>query len=276
MTLTSSDGATGYILGHSSEELERLNEQARLIGAFTRRFFEEAGVATGMRVLDVGCGAGDVSLLARELVGPAGQVIGFDRSEAGVVTARSRANAQGFANVSFHVGDPSEVTFEVPFDAVIGRYVLMFQPDPATMLRRLSKQVRSGGVVVFHEVNCDDARSLPSVKTYDQCWRWLISAMRGADTNLGTKFPEVFLKAGLPAPMMRLEALIGGGTKSTKPIELIVGLISTMLPEIEKMGIATGAKIDIATLASRMQKEAVERSAVLIGRSEISAWCRVP
>jgi hypothetical protein len=76
--------------------------------------------------------------------------------------------------------------------------------------------------------------------------------------------------------MMRLEALIGGGTKSTKPIELIVGLISTMLPEIEKMGIATGAKIDIATLASRMQKEAVERSAVLIGRSEISAWCRVP
>jgi hypothetical protein len=152
----------------------------------------------------------------------------------------------------------------------------MFQPDPATMLRRLSKQVRSGGLVVFHEVNCDDARSLPSVKTYDQCWRWLISAMRGADTNLGTKFPEVFLKAGLPAPMMRLEALIGGGTKSTKPIELIVGLISTMLPEIEKMGIATGAKIDIATLASRMQKEAVERSAVLIGRSEISAWCRVP
>lgn len=275
MTSTISDGSTSYILGHSSEELKRLNEQAKLIEPLTRRFFEEAGIATGMRVLDVGCGAGDVSLLARDLVGPAGQVIGFDRSEAGVATARSRAAARGFGNVSFQVGDPSEATIEAPFDAVIGRYVLMFQPDPAAMLRRLSKHVRSGGVVAFHEANCSDARSFPTVKIYDQCWRWLISAMRGADTSLGARFPEIFLKAGLAAPTMKLEALIGGGAESAKPIELIVGLISTLLPKIEKMGIATGAEIEIATLASRMQEEAARRSAVLIGRSEIGAWCRV-
>jgi hypothetical protein len=74
---------------------------------------------------------------------------------------------------------------------------------------------------------------------------------------------------------MRLEALIGGGAESGKPVELIVGLISTLLPEIEKTGVATAAEVDIGTLASRIQNEAIERSAVLIGRSEICAWCSI-
>jgi SAM-dependent methyltransferase len=275
MASTSKDRSTEYALGHSSDELKRLIAQSDLIGRFTRRFFEEAGVADGMRVLDVGCGAGDVSLLARELVGAGGEVVGFDLSEKGISTASSRAASLGFQNVSFHVGDPSQAAFDRPFDAVIGRYVLMFQQDPGAMLLRLSKQVRSGGIVVFHEADCDDARSLPPVPIYDQCWRWVISALGEADTSLGTKFPAVFLKAGLPTPTMRLEALIGGGSESTKPIELVVGLISTLLPEIEKLGIASSAAIDITTLAGRVHQEAAQASSVLVGRSEIGAWCRV-
>ena len=47
MTSTGSDGSTGYILGHSSEELERLNEQARLIGRFTRRSSRRLGSRRG-------------------------------------------------------------------------------------------------------------------------------------------------------------------------------------------------------------------------------------
>src|SRR4051812_31093531 len=156
-----------YALGHSSGELDRLNAQARLIGPFTRRFFSEAGVKSGMRVLDVGSGGGDVAFLARELVGSNGEVVGVDRSEIGIAAAKSRAAALGLQNLTFHVGDPSEMAFDRPFDAVIGRYVLMFQPDPAAMLRGLTKSVRSGGVVVFHEADCDDARSIPTAPAYD-------------------------------------------------------------------------------------------------------------
>ena len=64
------------ILGHTAQELERLNKQAALVEPFTRRFLEGAGISSGMRVLDVGCGGGDVSLLARELVGADGEVVG--------------------------------------------------------------------------------------------------------------------------------------------------------------------------------------------------------
>jgi cyclopropane fatty-acyl-phospholipid synthase-like methyltransferase len=58
-----------YPLGHSEHELERLNTQARYVEPVTRRFFREAGVKAGMRVLDVGSGAGDVAFLAADLVG---------------------------------------------------------------------------------------------------------------------------------------------------------------------------------------------------------------
>src|SRR5712692_9244705 len=91
----------GYELGHSDRELERLKAQARLIDPITRQFFREAGIVSGMRVLDVGSGAGDVAFLAAELVGEAGEVVGVDRAQAALAAARARANARSLRNVSF-------------------------------------------------------------------------------------------------------------------------------------------------------------------------------
>jgi ubiquinone/menaquinone biosynthesis C-methylase UbiE len=71
----------------------------------TRWLFQHAGLGAGMHVLDVGCGAGDVSLLAAEFVGPTGTVVGIDSSRRAVDTARLRANRAGLPNVSFIEGD---------------------------------------------------------------------------------------------------------------------------------------------------------------------------
>ena len=269
------DTPSHYVLGHSGDEMDRLNRQAALIGLFTRRFFQEAGVSAGMRVLDVGSGGGDVAILARELVGDSGEVVGADLSEQGIAAARARAAANGWRNVTFHVGDPSEMTFDRPFDVVLGRYVLMFQADPAAMLRRLAKHVRPGGIIVFHEADCNEAHSIPVVATYDRCWQWVMAAMQGADTSLGARLPSVFISAGLPAPSMRLEALVGGASESSNCIDLVVGLVATLLPQIERLGVATAAQVGLGTLRDRLMNETVAASSLLIGRSEIGAWCRV-
>ena len=79
-----------YAFGDSARELERLIHQARFIGDLTREVLVEAGLSPGMRVLDIGCGPGDVSFLAASLVGPAGEVVGVDMSPAAIEVARTR------------------------------------------------------------------------------------------------------------------------------------------------------------------------------------------
>ena len=67
---------TDYALGHAEAELRRLVTQARLIDPITRRFLEAAGIAKGMRILDIGSGAGDVAFLCGDIVGPTGDFLG--------------------------------------------------------------------------------------------------------------------------------------------------------------------------------------------------------
>src|ERR1700731_5385526 len=93
-----------YILGHSPAEIGRLIFQAGVLKPITERLLREAGVAPGMRVLDLGCGTGDVALLAAELVGPNGAVVGIDRNGDALSAACSRARGAGYANIEFREG----------------------------------------------------------------------------------------------------------------------------------------------------------------------------
>jgi SAM-dependent methyltransferase len=79
-----------YIMGHSAEERERLIQQAGFFGPITARFLHTAGIGPSMRVLDVGCGVGDVTLLCADLVGPEGAVVGVDRDPAALGRGRER------------------------------------------------------------------------------------------------------------------------------------------------------------------------------------------
>jgi len=138
---------SSYALGHSEHELERLSRQAEVFAPFTRQLFEQAGVGPGMRILDVGCGAGDIAFLAADLVGPSGEVVGADRAAAAVAWATARAQEQGISNVKFLEGDPVALEFEQQFDAVVGRLVLMYYPDPVDAIRKLARHVRPGGLI---------------------------------------------------------------------------------------------------------------------------------
>src|SRR5436309_15496663 len=89
------DRESFYALGHSEQELQRLSRQGQAFEPFTRQLFKEAGISRGMRVLDVGCGSGDVAFLAVDLVGLSGEVVGVDRERAAVDWANARAHGRG-------------------------------------------------------------------------------------------------------------------------------------------------------------------------------------
>lgn len=265
----------GYVLGHTAHELERLNLQARLVNPITQQFFLEAGLAPGMRVLDVGCGAGDVSFLVAQIVGDAGEVIGMDIAPTAIASAQARAEPR--SNVCFLEGDPAEMRFEQPFDAIVGRYVLQFQKDPAAMLGKLARHVRPGGVIVFQEIDWDARRSFPPVPTYDRCCGWIVATLRarGADPQMGIKLHAAFVAAGLPAPTMRSQSIIGGGSKAGDVVGLNVALLTTLLPEMLRLGVAKAAEVDIESLSERMMAEVVANGSVIVGNGAVGAWCQV-
>ena len=275
---TGDTSTAAYVLGHADAELRRLTIQARLLEPITRRYLRSAGITPGMRVLDVGCGAGDVAFLTAQLLGDAGEVIGVDRAPSAVVAARERAQARSSTNVSFFEGDPSGMKFDRPFDAAVGRYVLMYQSDPASFLRALAACVRPGGIIVFHELDWGGARSSPPSPTYDQCCRWVIEGLRcgGAEAYLGTKLYSLFVQAGIPPPTMRLEAVVGGPADASGSIRDLVDTIFpiSLVPTLERFGVATAVEIGAETLPNRMYDEITRNGSVIVGRSEIGAWSR--
>ena len=119
-----------YVLGRSEKESQRLMKQSTLLRPSTERVFRKAGITAGMRVLDMGCGVGDVSFLAAELVGPTGTVVGVDTNPAVLAIARQRSREFGLTHVTFEQGEVDRFTATEPFDAVVGRFVLMYQADP--------------------------------------------------------------------------------------------------------------------------------------------------
>jgi SAM-dependent methyltransferase len=264
-----------YVLGHSARELERLSVQARLVDPITRGFLRDGGLRPGMRVLDVGSGAGDVAFLAADLVGEAGEVVGVDRAQVALDTASRRAATRSLRNVSFRAGDPAEIAFDRPFDAVIGRYVLMFQRDPVAMLRKLTMHLRPGGAVVFHEPDRDGLRSFPPVALYDRCCKLVDEVARrsGADPRMGIKLHGTFVAAGLPAPQMRLESVIGGGALSSDHVHFEMDLVGSLVSEMERLGVATHDEMQPDTLSERVFAAVSASGSVVVGRSEIGAWC---
>ena len=147
-----------YVMGYSAEERERLIQQAGLFGPITERFLRTAGVDSGMRVLDVGCGVGDVSMLCAGLVGPEGAVVGVDRDPAALCSERGSVwLPQDWPTSVSSKGISGSCRLTEPFDAVVGRAVLMYAADPAEALRSLLPHLRSGGVVAFQEFDYTNA-----------------------------------------------------------------------------------------------------------------------
>jgi SAM-dependent methyltransferase len=266
-----------YALGHSSRELDRLTFQGTVFAPYTRQLLTEAGLTAGMRVLDVGCGSGDVSFLAAHLVGPHGYVLGVDRSSAAVERATTRAARRNPANIAFEVGDPASMQFDNPFDAIIGRFVLMYQDDPPTSLRKMMRYVREGGVVAFQELDSTACRSWPAVPAFDEAARWLAEGLRGsgARPELGLEMHSLFVDCDLPAPRMRMDALVSG--EGDSPVyELLAEAVRSLAPTLEKLNIASAAQVEVDSLADRMRKEVAAKRGIAMSYGLVGAWARKP
>ena len=254
---TSNSDAT-YTLGRTSHETTRLIEQSRIYGESTHRLCKRAGITDGMRVLEIGSGAGDVALTLAERVGPTGQIVGVDINAEILNAARQRATDAGTRNVEFIVGDARTLTFSEKFDAIVGRFVLMYMSDPGEAFATLMTHLKPGGIAAFQEPEYTlyPAFLHPDTPLMNQLITWILDvfAHSGAHLNMGIGLYQAFVNAGLPPPMMHLESPIGA-EKTWAGYRYMATIFQSLLPLLEKYGLATAEQVGVDTLAARIRQE---------------------
>ena len=244
-----------YVLGHTNAEQLRLIRQARVLAPFTNRLFRDAGIASGMRVLDIGCGMGDVTMLAAQLVGPTGRVVSIDRDQASIETAQRRISAIGLGNVRFHQTDL--LTFEdaEPFDAIVSRLVLEFVPDTTAAIKRLRDLLRPGGVMAFQEPSWSMWLAYTAHLPLRSAVTTLIHktfVAGGVNTEMELPIYRAFLAAGLSIADMRIELPVGDSPEFRS---LLHELLLAVWGRVEAFRLPLDGLGDPNTLAARLDNE---------------------
>jgi ubiquinone/menaquinone biosynthesis C-methylase UbiE len=268
------DTDPGYQFGSGigDDELARLEAQGTAMAMATRTIFAEAGIQPGMRVLDMGCGAGDSAFVAAGLVGPDGSVVGVDRSPEALARARLRAEQRDLTQVRFVAGDLKDPAPGGPFDAIIERLVLMWAPDPAALLRQQATVLRPGGLVVAVEVDLSTMRWLPETPFATQVKSWLVEAFAKAGiSTLGPRLWTIVQEAGLhPLGMIGIQQHFGPGDPIG--IAAVVENLRVAMPLIVGTGVATAEEIGMETFAERLRDEQQRTQAVVATPMLLGAW----
>ena len=264
-----------YTMGRSKEETDRLIEQSQLYDDVTRRFFLRSGIAKGMKVLDVGSGAGDVALTLAEFVGPDGIVVGVDLNPDILKTAQARADAAGFSNIEFIAGDTRTLELPNDFDAVVGRLVLMYMADPVEALKHLATHLSPGGIAAFQEAYFAPytVAEHPDTPLANELIKWgcTVFERSGAHLDMGVELYQAFVDAGLPEPTLHFEAPMGGPV-NWSGYEYLANSFRSLVPLLEAYGITTAEKLDVDTLAERIQAEVAAAKRPIMLPPHITAY----
>jgi len=265
-----------YALGYTKAEHQRLIRQAALIAPVTERLFREAGIGVGHRVLDLGSGLGDVSMLVARLVGPSGEVVGIERDGTSIERAQVRVAAAGLHNVSFIQTDVNQIVSDKPFDAAVGRFILMFVPDPVSVLRSVAPLIRPGGVLVFQEPSWIPLLALGDRLPLWSCvLRWIYETLlrSGANPEMGLALYPIFQEVGLPAPTMHLEIPLGSKMDF---LRVIADLVCSLQPLAAQHGVPLEELGNLETLPERICAEITAANTVVSVVPLLGAWSRKP
>jgi ubiquinone/menaquinone biosynthesis C-methylase UbiE len=274
--VTSSQFAHDYALGYTDLEQDRLIRQAAIIAPSTERLFREAGIIPGQRVLDLGSGMGDVSMLVARLVGASGEVVGIERDAASIERAEARVAAADLRNVNFLNTDVNNIVTDEPFDAAVGRFILTFLPDPISVLRSVAGLVRPGGVLAFQEPSWTAMLALGAPLPLWSRSRHLIREIllrSGANPEMGLALYPLFQEVGLPAPKMHLEMPLGSDADF---IRLTSDLLCSLRPLAQQNGVSLEDLGDFDTLPHRICAEVVAANTVVSLIAVVGAWSRKP
>jgi len=265
-----------YVMGHDDRERRRLSLQASILNPLSDQLLRRAGFSAGLRVLDIGCGVGELSMVAARLVGRRGSVTGIDIDKGALALAAKRAREDGLDHVDFAHGDIGTFRTDASYDAVIGRHILIHTPDPRVVVGMAHSLLSPGGVVVFQEYDFSVVhRPFPEAPVYERIFEIFRAFFaKAAHGNVGTRLFQLLIDAGFPSPECRVEYPMDGGADSPF-YEWIAESFRSILPRAAALGLVRSDEVEgIDSLARRLEEEAVSGRGCVPGPAMVGCFAR--
>ncbi len=195
-----------YVIRGGHAGYDRLSILARDRARDTSALLKRAGVRSGMRAVDLGCGGGHVTLELAQMTAPDGLVTGVDVDAVKLDLARDEATHRQIDNVEFRTADVSRWDEPETYDLVYSRFLLQHLTERTELLGRMWKAVRPGGVLVVEDADFDGWACHPPNAGFDFFVRAYSEALRrrGGDPTFGRQLYASCLSCGVPTPEVRL------------------------------------------------------------------------
>jgi SAM-dependent methyltransferase len=241
-----------YLLAGQPSELERLQLQSRVWEPSGRHLLSKLGDGSGLRALDVGCGALGWLRILSEWVGPSGQVVGGDVDERLLDAARSFLEAEGIANAELVVDDLFDSRLEPEsFDLVHARFVIAPLGRGREQVASHRRLIRPGGLVVLEEWDLGSWHFNPPAPAADRLIRLLSEIFAGLGGEAGRGLPELLREVDIDEPELdaHVIALNPGHPYLRLPLQFSVALESRlieMLGEDELSSLRREAEAELA------------------------------
>lgn len=195
---------SGYVMGRTAEEYERLRVQARIWQPATEALLDRIDLPPGACCLDVGCGPGETMRLMAERVGPAGLVVGLDTDADLGREALATLRDAGHDQCTYVEGDVerTDALADRRFDLVYGRLILLHVGNPVAALRRMWRWTAPGGYLVVQDYDMANVDVDPTLAVCDEWKRVFLGTYEAAGRpfRLGLRLPGLLAEAGIGAP----------------------------------------------------------------------------
>jgi ubiquinone/menaquinone biosynthesis C-methylase UbiE len=263
-----------YLLSQGQADVHRLGLINQIYGPSTEAIFRKIGLEPGLRVVEIGCGSGNMTCWLAEQVGPDGKVVGIDFSADSLEQARRQATSRGLKNVEFQTGDINALAQPAQsFDIAYCRCVLMHQQRPEVGLAQMAKVVRPGGTVLCEELDLSRCLFDPPAPHMQRLMELSVALgdQQGVQYRLGSMLNSLFQKAGLENYEVTVitPTILHGPTK-----QLLTLSFQQYAPKALATGLASTTEVD-QILADAKRTDA--DTTTLYGMPPMSqGWARIP